>query len=119
MKKRLSGGCFWNDKEIAMFTGRPPALSHRHFSCPLPSDVSDEALMEGGERLQDELAQVDDEGWNTQGKMYDATICRIMACTAIIQDEVMELFIGNEAQFSMERVQSVTFHTPFPYIQSS
>lgn len=113
MRKRLAGSCFWNDKEIAMFTGRPPALSHRHYSCPLPSDVSDEALMAGGEILRLEIEQIDGQGWNTCGKVHDATICRIMASTAFIQDEVMEMFVGNASQFSMDRVQSVLPSFPF------
>lgn len=88
-----------------MFTGRPPALSYRHYSCPLPHDISDEALMEGGERLRLELQTLDADGWSTQGTIHDSTICRVMATSAFIQDEVMEMFVGNPAQFSMERVQ--------------
>ncbi len=51
MMKRLSACCFWNDKEIAMFTGRPPALDHRYLPCPLPLDRSENALFEGGDKL--------------------------------------------------------------------
>lgn len=105
MRRRISSCCFWNDKEIAMFTGRPPALSYRHYSCPLPHDISDEALMEGGERLRLEVESLDEDGWSTQGIIHDSTICRVMATSAFIQDEVMEMFVGNPAQFSMERVQ--------------
>jgi len=88
-----------------MFTGRPPALSHRHYSCPLPYDLTDEALMEGGERLRREIECLDKDGWNKEGEMNDSTICRLMAITAFIQDEVMELFVGNSSQFSLDRVQ--------------
>lgn len=105
MRKRLSAACFWNDKEISLFTGRPPALSHRYYTCPLPLDLADEVLLEGGELLQREIDALDEHGWNQKGEIYDATRCRIIALFAAIQDEVMELFIGTPAQFSMERVK--------------
>jgi hypothetical protein len=88
-----------------MFTGRPPAWSHRYHSCPLPFDISDEALMEGGERLRREIEELDENGWNTKGEVHDATICRTMVLTATIIDEIMEVFIGNASQWSIERVR--------------
>jgi hypothetical protein len=105
MTKRLSASCFWNDKEIAMFTGRPPALSRRYQSCPLALDVSDEALLEGGERLRKEIEELDENGWNTNRLMHNSTMCRMMVLAASIQDEIMELFIGNPEEFSIERVE--------------
>jgi hypothetical protein len=47
--KRLSACIFWSDKEISMFTARPPSLSLRYFSCPLPVDLDTDTLMAGGE----------------------------------------------------------------------
>ncbi|TVY65546.1 hypothetical protein LSUE1_G009661, partial [Lachnellula suecica] len=117
MIKRLSAACFWNDKEISMFTGRPPALSHRYYTCPLPLDIADEVLLEGGERLQLELDALDENGWNQNGEVYDATRFRRMAVFAAIQDEVMELFIGTPAQFSIERVHSLKARAERIYAQ--
>jgi hypothetical protein len=61
--------------------------------------------MEGGERLSYEINNLDENGWNTKGEVHDATICRTMVLTAIIIDEIMEVFIGNPNQWSMERVR--------------
>jgi hypothetical protein len=105
MTKKLSANCFWSDKEIAMFTGRPPALSRRYHSCPLPLDVSDEALMTGGDVLQAEIDSLDEHGWNTKGMMHNATISRMMTLAAAIQDEIMELFIGNQEHWSMDQIK--------------
>ncbi len=105
MTKRLSAGCFRSDKGIAMLTGRPPALSHRYYTCPLPLDLPDSILLEGGESLQREIDALDENGWNTKGEIYDGTICRMTVLSAIIQDEVIELFLGKPAYFSMERVK--------------
>ena len=107
MRKRLSACCFWNDKDISMFTGRPPAWSHRYHTCPLVLDVSDDALIEGGERLQQEIDNLDANGWNTKGKVHAATRARSMALSAVLLDEIMEIFIGTPAQFSMNRVRFV------------
>jgi len=105
MTKRLSACCFWNDKEIAMFTGRPPALSHSYFSCPLLLDLSENALFEVGGKLEREVEALDEFGWSAGEETYDSTICRVMMTSALLQDEVMELFVGNSSQFSMERVK--------------
>jgi hypothetical protein len=105
MTKRLSACVFWNDKEIAMYTGRPPAMSHRFYSCPLPLDLSDEAIYEGGARLQEEIDNLDANGWNTKGDLNDSTICRGLALSARIQDEIMELFVGTPENFSIDRVK--------------
>ena len=88
-----------------MFNGRPPALSHRYYSCPLPLDLSDEALVIGGDRLDEEVRSLDANGWNTMGKINDATLCRMIVSWALIQDELMEMFLGTSSQWSNERVE--------------
>jgi hypothetical protein len=74
-------------------------------TCPLPLDLADEVLLEGGELLQREINALDENGWNQKGEVYNATRYRVIALFAVIQDEVMELFIGTPTQFSMERVK--------------
>lgn len=88
-----------------MFTGRPPSLSHRYYSCPLPVDINDETLMAGGEELQAELKTLDENGWNTQGRVFESTICRMLVICSLIRDEIMEVFIGNQAQWSSDRLE--------------
>ena len=105
MSKRLLCCIFWSDKEISTFNGRPPSLSHRYVSCPLPLDVSDKALRDGGRALEDEIMSLDRNGWNTKGKVYDATIGRWIMTSAFVRDEILELFLGNQAQWSLEGVK--------------
>ena len=105
MTKRLSACIFWSDKELSTFTGRPPSLSRRYYSCPLAMDLSDEALFEGGEKLEAEINSLDANGWNTQGNVFESTLCRMMVVCALIQDEIMEMFIGNQDQWSNDRLQ--------------
>jgi len=88
-----------------MLTGRPPSLSHRYFSCPLPLDLDADDLTTGGERLEHAINSLDRNSRNTQGEVYGATICRMMVMYAMIQDEIMEMFVGTQAQWSVERLE--------------
>ena len=63
--------------------------------------------MAGGEMLEHAINSLDENGWNTQGQIYSATICRMMAMCAMIQDEIMEMFIGTQTQWSIERLDWV------------
>lgn len=94
---------FWLDKDLSTFTGRPPALSHRYYSCPPPLDINDNTLICGGAELDREIQSLDENGWNTQGRVFEATIVRMMLMTSLIQEEIMEMFLGNQAQWSLQR----------------
>jgi len=98
---------WWADSSTSNFTGRPPALSRRYQSCPLSLDLSDEVLMTGDKALDKAVAALDENGWNTEGKVYDATNCRHMLTYFALLDEIMEVFIGNSSQWSLERVMYV------------
>jgi hypothetical protein len=60
--------------------------------------------MEGGEALELAVSKLDAEGWNTDGKVYDSSIIRVMGFYAVHMDDIMEIFLGNQAQWSLERV---------------
>lgn len=101
----ISACILWSDKELSLFTGRPPSLSHRYYSCPPPLDLNDETLVRGGAELEREIESLDQNGWNTQGKIFEATIVRMMLFFALILDEIMEMFLGTEAQWSLQRFE--------------
>lgn len=43
---------------------------------------------------------------------HDGTFSRVRILVALIQDEIMELFIGKSSYFSVERVQYDRPHSP-------
>lgn len=86
-------------------TGRPPSLSRRYYSCPPPLDINDDTLLCGGVELEREIESLDENGWNTQGRVFESTIVRMMLMTSTIQDEIMEMFLGNQAQWSSKRLE--------------
>ena len=90
---------------MSLFTGRPPSLSHRYYTCPPPLDLNDETLMRGGPELEREIASLDPNGWNTQGLVFEATIVRMMVIYALVLDEIMEMFLGSPAQWSIQRLE--------------
>lgn len=88
-----------------MFTGRPPSLSHRYYSCPPPLDINDDTLICGGVELEREIKSLDENGWNTQGRVFESTIVRMMLMNSLIKEEIMEIFLGSQAQFSLQRLE--------------
>jgi hypothetical protein len=59
----------------------------------------------GGAELEREIESLDQNGWNTQGRIFEATIVRMMVVYSLIQDEIMEMFLGNQAQWSLQRLE--------------
>jgi hypothetical protein len=59
----------------------------------------------GGAEFELEIESLDQNGWNTQGRIFEATIVRMMVVYSLIQDEIMEMFLGNQAQWSLQRLE--------------
>lgn len=97
-RRRLFAQMFVSEKHAVLFTGRPPRLSHRYAFTPLPLDLRDEDLLKGGEALREAVKSLDENGWNTRGKMYSATFTRARYIIALIQDELVEIGIGKARQ---------------------
>ncbi|ESZ95424.1 hypothetical protein SBOR_4165 [Sclerotinia borealis F-4128] len=85
IKRRIFSAVFVNDKTLSIFTGRPPGLSHRYNSCPLPLDLEDEVLLADKEAIQEAASKLDENGWNKE-------------------DEILEISLGNVNQFSEGRI---------------
>ncbi|TFB02972.1 hypothetical protein CCMA1212_005430 [Trichoderma ghanense] len=97
-RRRLFAQLFVGEKDGVLFTGRPPRLSHRYAFTPLPLDLRDEDLLAGGEALKRAVEGLDENGWNTGGKMYSATVTRARCIVAMIRDELVEIGIGKPRQ---------------------
>jgi hypothetical protein len=94
-RKRVFAAVFRMDKGVATFTGRPPLFSRRYTTPQsLPLDVSDEALLAGGETLARAIASLDENGFNTDGKIYSPTILRARTLLALVRDEILEIALG-------------------------
>ncbi|EHK26965.1 uncharacterized protein TRIVIDRAFT_140473 [Trichoderma virens Gv29-8] len=97
-RRSLFAQMFVGEKHAVLFTGRPPRISHRYAFTPLPLDLRDEDLLEGGETLRAAVKALDENGWNTNGKVYPTTFTRARYIIALIRDELVELGIGKTRQ---------------------
>ena len=102
MKRRLYSGIIHVDKTLVLFTGRPPFLSHRYCSTPLPLDVTDEAIFTGGEILANAVRSLDENGWGREDKLSYATIQRARTMIGMIRDELIEFALGTAYRSSVE-----------------
>ena len=93
-RRRLFCYVFITDKQLATFTGRPPALSRRYTTCQIPLDLSDDEIMAEGEDLQTVRAKLDPNGWSTSGKIYPSSACRAWMFMSLIRDEILEISLG-------------------------
>ncbi len=101
--KRLFASTFSTDKVLATFLGRPPAMSRHYVSAQLPLDVSEEDVMaDNHSRLREEL---DQNGWNTMGMIFPATISRAFMLSSMIRDEILELSLGRSILDISSRVR--------------
>ncbi|KAL5316827.1 hypothetical protein ACEPPN_015878 [Leptodophora sp. 'Broadleaf-Isolate-01'] len=121
-KKRLFTVVFCFDKGSALLTGRPPALSYRYTRFELPLDLSEEVLVQGGEVLQEAVANLDENGWNKDGQIYNTTATRAHGMLAQVLNEVLELSLGDKdvctaekISYLMGRIQSIYHNLPSFY----
>ena len=105
MRRRTWASVFSIDQTIAAFTGRPPSLSHRYNLCPLPLDLSDEVLLASKETRLHAASLLDPNGWNTAGELTAATWSRAVMIRSLILSEILEISLGSEQQYSIERIK--------------
>lgn len=98
LRRRLFAHVFIVDKNSAILTGRPPRLSRRYCSAPIPLDVSDDIVMNLPGHLIpiEDVApgRVDIHGWNTEGLVLKTTLTRTRALYSYIRDAILELVLG-------------------------
>ncbi|TGO55360.1 hypothetical protein BCON_0093g00330 [Botryotinia convoluta] len=107
IKRRIFSAVFVNDKTLSIFTGRPPGLSRRYNSCPLPLDLEDEILLAGKETLQKAASKLDENGWNKEGNIYSSSRIRASMMYGEIIDEILEISLGTVNQFSEARIMDL------------
>jgi hypothetical protein len=106
LKKRVFTTIFIMDKGASVLTGRPPALSYRYTRFRFPLDLSDEVTIAGGDALIAAVNKLDNNGWNTDGKIYPSTLVRSHGIESVILNETLELSLGDPAECTEEKTKS-------------
>lgn len=96
---RLFAHLFVFDKVFSIFTGRPPLLSGRYCSTPLPLDLKDENLAD-----LSSLDYLDVDGWNVQNEIFTTTVLRARAMMAYIKDEILEISLSTNQEINVEHL---------------
>ncbi|KAH6604513.1 hypothetical protein Trco_006220 [Trichoderma cornu-damae] len=105
--RRLVAQIFTTDKNCVAFSGRPPLLSRRYCSTPLPLDIGDEDLVADEATLQKAVQELDERGWNTRGAIYPATLIRARRMFAAILEEVMEVASGYRVSLTLDEIRNI------------
>lgn len=107
IRRSIFARAYTADKMLALFNGRPPILSFRYCSCPLPLDLPDEAFVQGREHLIREVRELDDKGWSRKqdGDINHTTFQRAELLFCLILDEILEMLVGNKEQWSEEKLK--------------
>lgn len=92
-RRRIACHIFTRDKLAVAFTGRPPMVSYRYFSTPMPLDISDKDLLQE-DSLKRAASALDSKGWNTKGELHSTTVMRARFMIAMIRDELVEATLG-------------------------
>lgn len=80
---------------MATFVGRPPLLNYRYCTLTPPLDLSDEALVEGGEALNQAISELDSAGWSTNGIRHRMSPGRIRFQLSVFRERTLEIALGS------------------------
>ncbi|KAH8901029.1 hypothetical protein GQ53DRAFT_2520 [Thozetella sp. PMI_491] len=106
-RRQLFGTLFATDKSQATFAGRPPFLSRRYVSTPLPLDLPTAVLLEDRQTIAEAVARLDADGWSTDGRIYAATIARARTQLAYVRDAILEISLGHSQDTSVENILQI------------
>lgn len=104
-KRRVVAQIFIGDKLSCAFSGRPPLLSRRYFSTPLPLDLRDEDLMSDSVTILRAAGELDERGWNMLGGLYPATIIRARCMMAFVRDELIEIALSKGVFITLDHLR--------------
>ncbi|KAK6077429.1 hypothetical protein SCUP515_04957 [Seiridium cupressi] len=106
-RRRLFAQIFVSDKLVVSFTGRPPLVSRRFCSTPLPLDFRDEELASDPLTLKSAFESLDANGWNTAGGLYPTTVIRARVLIAYIRDELVEIALSHNVDVSLDQLRFI------------
>jgi hypothetical protein len=107
LRRRIFTIVFNIDKGSSLLTGRPPALSYRFCRFKLPLDISEEVMMGSCEEFRRAVENLDEDGWNREGKIYPNTVTRAHGKLAIVLNEILELSLGDFGEGTNEQIKLV------------
>ncbi|KAF1945482.1 hypothetical protein EJ02DRAFT_45759 [Clathrospora elynae] len=104
LRRRIYAAVYRSDKTLATFYGRPPMMGWRYSDRKQALDVSDRAIAsDDPELLNQEVSKLDSAGWNTEGKLYSASIIRQRCQNAVFKERLLEQSLAGEKDSEVVR----------------
>ncbi|KAK2873490.1 hypothetical protein FQN49_002327 [Arthroderma sp. PD_2] len=107
-RRRLFAAFYQFDKGIATFLGRPPRISWRHSDCPLPLDISDEALAGNDNELETARGSLTAEGWSVSPVFQRAAWIRLRFIISTFREEILELSLQKPGMERLDQLRDVS-----------
>ena len=96
-RRRIYAAVYLSDKTLAIFFGRPPMMGWRYSDRKQLLDVCDRVVTsEDPQVINEALSKLDSAGWNTEGRIYSASIIRLRCQHAIFKERILEQSLAGE-----------------------
>lgn len=102
LRRRIFAYTFNMDKAAVSFQGRPPLLSTRFVTTPLPLDIPDVDFVGDAPTFQRAVGKVDGRGWAVNGEMTATTLIRAFTSISFVKDELLELALSHNRVIKLE-----------------
>jgi hypothetical protein len=100
-RKRIVTEAYSSDVGISSYLGRPPRLSYRYCNLSAPMDIPDIQLVAKEEEIARTIASLDENGFNTTGKVSRVTWMRTRLALSPRREEILDLALG---RYSREEI---------------
>lgn len=94
LRRRYAATLFGEDKVLSTLLGRPPRIAGRYSYNIMCADIDDRDLYLQGNKLDEKLQDLDENGWNKDGKFRGATSKRLKVIVCQFREEVLEICLG-------------------------
>lgn len=103
LRKRLFICAYENDKNSAIYSGRPPKLTKHYCFLQMPLDITDAQIMSESLDLDGVVDKLDEHGWDQKGTVQRSTFARLSVTNALITEDILEIALGNLPQSELVR----------------
>lgn len=96
-RRKLFASTYKSDKQLATFFGRPPMMAWKYSNRKMPLDLDDEVVCTSNPDVLDEaISKLDNEGWNTEGKICTASWIRLRFLNCVFKERILEQSLAGE-----------------------
>lgn len=104
LRQQIFARIYGSDISFAVFLGRPPRVSKRFCYTSMPLDIEEDTYSLVGEDLDQELAHLDRNGWNTLGQIRKSAVIRWSMITSMIREDALETLLGRNLTNVPQRI---------------